>query len=487
MSSRHSSDFKLSSTSDVELLQAELSRASLLKATLENEIMHLVQSISPGRCGALSGLPNELLIEIFEPVVAANPIHIGRLMLVCRAWSQVIKSTPQLWTTIRITVPRMLKAARQCASYCATCVERSKPFPLDIDIHYTSFQELPQELWHALAAVKLIPASAITQPSTHLDVLHPWWSVPNFDRVHKFWESPEDSLFKRYCREQYLAPLRSLSGERFSIMRRWRSFGVTSGGGFESYGSMCTRALYANLFGGPTPLLERLRIEDANCYDILALTDSRPLAFPYLPKIQELLLLNVAIPLNVSKIDSTRLTRLSLHHFDIFQRDFLLCCTNVVELRVGDIRMYGGLYAKPIPNNPIIFPQLRRLELGLSLPNWFWKSIEFPVLDIVVFETGHAFHSVTIAALPPSVTRVELRYFRGPPGWKFALRNLVCCPLLRTILCPRQSSQALQTALQAFRDEGVADWPFTTLLIVPFRHDTDPDHVEVVNIDADQF
>jgi hypothetical protein len=163
--------------------------------------MYLVQSTS------LSGLPNELLIEIFEPVVAANPIHIGRLMLVCRAWSQVIKATPQLWSTIRITVPRMLKAAKQCASYCATCVERSKPFPLDIDIHYTSCQELPHDLWHALAAVDLIPATAITQPSTHLNVLHSWWYVPNFNLIHKFWESPSDSPFKRYCREQYLAPL----------------------------------------------------------------------------------------------------------------------------------------------------------------------------------------------------------------------------------------------------------------------------------------
>lgn len=247
-------------------------------------------------------------------------------------------------------------------------------------------------------------------------------------------------------------------------------------------------ALYANLFGGPTPLLERLRIEyadpDAN-RQLITLTDRRLLAFPYLPKIQELCLINIAIPLNVSKIDATRITRLSLHHFDIFQRDFLLCCPNVVHLRAGYIRRYGGLYAKPLPSNLPIFPQLRRLELGIDLPNWFWRSIAFPVLDIVVFETGHAFHSVTNAALPPSVTRVELRwpyYNGGAPGWSFALRNMVHCPLLSTVLCTRQYSSQLQTALQALRDQRVVKWPFKTLLIVPVYYDTDPGHVEVVAI-----
>jgi hypothetical protein len=259
-------------------------------------------------------------------------------------------------------------------------------------------------------------------------------------------------------------------------------------------------ALHANPFGGPTPLLERLRIEYANPFhsrSCLKLHDRRPLAFHYLPKIQELLLINVAIPLDlalspnaalpitVSKINPTCITRLSLHLFDIFQRELLLYCTNVVELRVGDIKTYGGLHAKTLPTNPPIFPRLRRLELGARLPDWFWKSITFPVLDVVVFETWHAFYSVTHAALPPFVTRVELRwpyYHSDTLVWSLALRNMALSPLLGTILCPRRCSSEFQETLQAFRGQGGVQWPFKTLLTVPEYYDTDPDHVEVVQM-----
>jgi len=463
---------------DVKRLQAELSAAMAFKCSLEAEIRDLLSPTTQGYWNAMLNLPTELLLEIFNLVVATNPMHIGNIMLVCRLWQHLILSTPRLWTKIQIIVPKKPEDVTQCVTYCAYCVERSKGYPLDIVIDFTALNSDPSRraFWDATK-------DTAHSVSTRLPFIRQWRYL--IERR----ESGRDTNCHYYL-SLYLEPLLALARTKGSAVARWKSLEIIAGnlGHHESF----FKAVFStNLFEGSTLLLESIKLHHVDHYTLendniikytVVLRKFVQQTFRSLPSLRILDLVNITLPLDTVEINPLKLEQLSLHYFNMDQFLFSLQCSNVTRLRIGgNIVPYDGSVA--FSRGPISFPRLKLLELGSWLPIWFYQYLVAPSLETIVFETSQALKAIIPARLPPSITRIECLW-----GWRDSTYDIL--PLfipklmqvsVETIVCTQAEKQSMMRAIREYMERQVSP-SLKLLLIAPTNHGIKEDLLETIDL-----
>ncbi|KAF8636958.1 hypothetical protein AX17_003134 [Amanita inopinata Kibby_2008] len=94
----------------------------------------------------ISNLPAEVLVEIFKhctPILgdvsrALKDVAPLLLCRVCSSWRTLARSTPELWKSMTIHIPHILKDARYVTSFIAGWLGRSGTLPLAIYLNITS-------------------------------------------------------------------------------------------------------------------------------------------------------------------------------------------------------------------------------------------------------------------------------------------------------------------------------------------------------------
>ncbi|CAG7850769.1 SubName: Full=Uncharacterized protein {ECO:0000313/EMBL:CCA78033.1} [Serendipita indica DSM 11827] len=119
----------------IQSLQELYKRERELKEELEATRQHcqlLEQELRPYEATAsINHLPPELLTCIFQLALLEDHTRIGRLLFVCRHWTQLVLHTPILWTNIHVRVQGSDKAPVK-PSYVRACYARSGELPLEV-------------------------------------------------------------------------------------------------------------------------------------------------------------------------------------------------------------------------------------------------------------------------------------------------------------------------------------------------------------------
>jgi F-box-like len=457
---------------DVDRLQMELSDALALRSALESEVHQLVQSISQGPSGALSVLPTELLVEIFQSILQENPVEIHRLPLVCRAWSLVIQETPQLWTNIRITVPIEPRMVKECAAYCSMVIERSARCPLDISIDYSKLETSRKSLENSIETRE----RDLSKPTRGLKSL-----------ILRRGEGG-DPLYKYYI-DRYLEPLKRLSGDNFSGLERWRSFELLCGSLFYHL-PLPDEAFNASIFAGSTPLLESLKLSYSSKWILegeernygSGWEKNMPRPFPFSPNLHEIVLSNVSMPISIHSIEPLKVRRLRMSYCDMEQFQFTLRCQNLTHLYMGYTSRTKESIRQSLAPGSLLFPHLVHLDLAISVPRWFFGSMVAPLLDSVSFVTDGAFAAIKGMILPASVTKVECRwpfYYNWDETLAAGLSAVVRSPSVTTILCAVRYQREAEKALKYLSSTGFNS---PTLVILPFYNSSEAEALEIVDL-----
>lgn len=467
----------------IERLEAQLHEALTLKSSLEQEVARMIQYILIGPQEPIEKLPTELWVDIFEIVVRSRPMHINRLMLVCRSWHQIIISTPLLWSTIHIMVPRMTEKITQCARYCALCVERSSNYPLEISIEYPALDTTDIRIERLLQSYATDFSAEVHRSMLSKDPPDHW----EYTQRRKYNPFYKVEIFR--C----LEPLDVLTGPAYSVMERWKSFSLLS-----HDTSIQDAPFREGIFGGRTPLLEKLELQYPFEYTEhndafgpfrmlnISLYPLRP--FPYMPVLKEAILVNIEMQLCMSEINKLGMTNLSIYLVGKDSLHFCFACQNLRSLRIDGswMAMYRS-HVWRVPSQSFPLYHLEYLEVLFTLPREFFQNLIAPSLKTAVFINLSALHYAVMdgIALPPSVTRVECRWsYREKMPYDIGplARAALQIPSLVSLLCTRKHKAIFEDALLSVHMSGNLPKSFSTLLVAPSNWELDPDRLETIQV-----
>ena len=119
-------------------------------------------------------LPDELLYSIFKLYFQApyysHQRSIWTLLFVCKRWYTLIMGSPKFWSKIRVGDPFELfdfVNRRPRISYFNSCLSRSRGLPLDMEVHFETFDEMSyikEELFqHAKTIINIYDYDALVQ------------------------------------------------------------------------------------------------------------------------------------------------------------------------------------------------------------------------------------------------------------------------------------------------------------------------------------
>jgi hypothetical protein len=453
----------------VKRLESELAIFLTSKTSLEQEIEIIVNSHGFQDVSLVFKLPIELIVEILYPVVKAEPRCIGMLMLVCRAWCKAIINTPRLWNSIHVIVPPHLERIDAITAFCETAVRRSGQAPLDIKLDYSRLPDFDLEYF----------------AKTEKD-----WIAPGVKYSFSAWRSQFISIdalshpLLQHLVPLVLKPLVILSGKDGVFMSRWHSFNLIADKFWwsQSWGrSTLPRVIFrSGILGRPTPLLEKLNVQYLGIQrGFTNMLWNRPATwktgtqapFPDLSQATTLSLLNVEIPINNMRIDPSRLEHLDVLCCDLGSYRFALKCQNVTSLNIGlhNRVMYDQSIFNDITHLP--FHQLRHLRLSHRPPNSFWRAIDAPHLEVLVFEDFFATHSTVEWRLFPKLSQVEFRWPYMHNAATTFLRPLLInlatrCPLLETLVCTKLSGAFVKKLLRETKGVGYDFKSLETMIMI---------------------
>jgi hypothetical protein len=210
--------------------------------------------------------------------------------------------TPLLWTNARITVPIEPIMVERCATYCSMIVERSARYPLDISIDYSKLETFRKSLENSFETME---KDSFKPPFTNG---LKWRALKR--------SGGDDPLYKYYigC---YLEPLKRLSGDNISGLARWRSFELACGSLFYLL-PLPNAAFNTSIFTGGTPQLERLKISHSSIRVLggeernngSGWAKRTPPPFPFTPKLHEVVLSYVSMPISIHSIDPIKVRQM---------------------------------------------------------------------------------------------------------------------------------------------------------------------------------
>ncbi|KAG8816059.1 hypothetical protein FRC17_000477 [Serendipita sp. 399] len=439
---------------EIARLEAELEAAVELRDTLVEEFQNLAPAVQEAQGSGILALPNELLADILADALRESTTTRLQLQLVSRKWNELVLHTPMLWSSFRVIVPADYRAIESCSAYWERCIRRSSGCPMDISIRYLRPPQLMVELRKCLGTTTL-PIS------------------PSIDRVVKFllYGKQMYRMLSRYLECIYLRPI-TLFTKHPGSMERWRSFELraTHGRG----GSCFDKAIRQGLFGGDTPMLERLTLWAVDqgrqlwsLYDAILLSEKCKNPFPHLPAIKELYLHDIRIPFTVENPEQVdQLDTLCLTIDDFVH---VMAYRNVTYLRVGIHTIRGS--DLNLLSTQATFPQLQRLHLLQRIPNWFYGSLDTPKLEVIVFEDFTPMLTLREFSLQLSVKRMEFRWTYTPNAEYYFMKIVLPILLtnftaLETILISRPFATHLMAQLEPALETGVGSGTFKSLLVV---------------------
>ncbi|PVF92968.1 hypothetical protein CPB86DRAFT_801611 [Serendipita vermifera] len=395
-------------------------------------------------------------------------------MSVCRAWYKAIIDTPQLWASIHIVIPPHLEGIEACVAFCETVVGRSGQLPLDIKLDYSRLPDF--EAKYRAEFNKEMAASGIASS------FRSWrWCFFHLDGF-------DHPLLHRLV-PLVLKPLSVLIGRDGSVMSRWRSFNLIADKFWCTQGfGRCTlpRAIFATQnIGTSTSLLENLSIQylgvhsnydDMEWYGPAIWRTRLKTPFPNLPRVTTLSFSNIEMPISRMVFTPSRIEHLEVLCCDLESYRLALKCQNVTTLNIGlhNRVIYHQSVFNDITHLP--FPRLRYLRLAHRPPNFFWKAIDAPCLEVLVFENFFATHNTLQWGLFPMVSRVEFRWPYMHNAYNSFLKPLLInlatkCPSFETLICTRSSGPTVQRMLKVVKGMGYEFKSLKTMITIFPKYD----------------
>jgi len=356
-------------------------------------------------------------------------------------------------------------------------IKRSARCPLDISIDYSKLETFVDSLEKSIEA----KVEELFKPPPFSQSIR-WFLLGR--------TGGDDPLYNYYV-NCYLEPLKTLSGDNFSGLARWRSFELLSRSLFWVL-TVPAAAFTANIFAGSTPLLESLKIGHPSKYGVGGedryyphWETNMPLPFSFAPSLHEMVLSDVFMRISIHSIDPLKLKRLQIYYCDTEQIQFTLRCQNLTHLYLGYASEAREDVFTSLAPRTLLFPHLVHLDLDTSVPLWFFSSIVAPLLDSISFFRGDAFSAIKGMILPASVTKVECRW----PFWynwgetlAAGLSAVVRSPSVTTILCVVKYQQDVENALKYLSSTGYRSPTLSTLVILPSYNSSEAEALETVDL-----
>jgi hypothetical protein len=450
-------------------LESELATLLTSRASLEHEIETIVNTYQFQDAALISKLPTELISEVLDLVITGQPRSISSLMLVCRSWYKAIINTPRLWTSIHVIVPPHLGLIDACVTHCKNAVQRSGQLPLNITLDYSRLRELD---------------------TNHEAQIEKRWIAPQFRWSFFRWSSyylhinsSDHPLFRHLC-PLILKPLITLVGKEDVIMSRWRSFNLiadqTWPGKLWARWKLTRAVFMTGIMNMPTPVLENLSIQHIDiktAYNNMeeyhpALWKRRTKTpFPDLSGVTTLSLSNIELPINNIRIDPLRLERLDVLCCDLNSYQFALRCQNVTTMTIG-LHYYVDYEQDDLKNiTHLPFHRLRHLRLSHRPPNFFWKALDAPLLEVLVVLDFFVTHNTMEWAPFPALSRVEFRWPYVHRTWDSFLRPLLInlstkCPSLETLVCTKSSGGPVKRLIKQVKQMGYDFKSLKTMIMI---------------------
>jgi hypothetical protein len=417
------------------------------------------------------GLPDDLLLPIFQYYVMENSMGIRRLVRVCRGWRDLILLTTDhgLWSTIRVEIPPLAKDINACVKFCEECVKRSGEKLLDIYLDYTT-AALPFE--RVLFEHLLEPLQQVNDDPEYREMLDTW--------LMRRCRMENKEFFIKY-QEHFMKPLNVLG--KAEVMGRWRSF--------ELHCQQTTKGLFnLGLVGPvlhrPAEKLESIKIINTGRFPtVWAKAIDKEVPFTKLPSLRRLSLTYCHIPLEDIEFNPERMETLELPWYSEAQTlSKMVRCRNVISLSFNcshvpheeDLEKYVTM--GPGEHE---FPYLQRMKVGGRVEPIFWTACSFPVLEEITFVDGRGAPSLvrvdqftfpqvhTITFLGPPVNKAE-----EVPITDLFKKIVLGFPALRTINALEKYSEPMMQSLNDLKASGVTSSSLTKLVLKAKRTDALP-------------
>jgi F-box-like len=195
-----------------------------------------------------TSFPNEIILKIFEAVVAVDSPTMRRILLVSRKWNQMAMNQPSLWARLSFQVPETMAInyLMESTSYTKQALLRSGDLLLDISIDFRAAGDLD--------TIALSEAGFGFQVPKHL--LTDWWYSW---RYHTSPNRKDSCVFVEITRGIFFNFMRSLSHQ---ASHRWRTFTFKSTSGLSHRSSDNRSDFSPILFYVSMQALERVDLLD---------------------------------------------------------------------------------------------------------------------------------------------------------------------------------------------------------------------------------
>jgi hypothetical protein len=106
----------------------------------ERALSELKNKHNPNGTTVIPTLPLEVLAAIFDFYLRDSPFHFGVLRLVSRSWDIIVQTSPSLWTRIYLVGPFRTNHLECWKTYIHDCVNRSGVLPLHVVFEVKSYE-----------------------------------------------------------------------------------------------------------------------------------------------------------------------------------------------------------------------------------------------------------------------------------------------------------------------------------------------------------
>jgi len=449
---------------NIERLKAELELAKVRKQEKDQKDA-IARAPHSNR-----GLPEDILLPIFQYYIMENSMGIRRLVRVCHGWTDLIllKTDHGLWSTIRVEVPPLAKDINGCAKFCEECVKRSRDKLLDIYLDYTT-AELPFE--RVLFDHVLEPLQKINDDPEYRKILDTW--------LMRRCKMGNKEFFARY-QAHFMKPLHAVVGKG-EVIKRWRSFELR---GQQTRNGLFTLGLVGPVLHHPAEKLESIRIINTGRFPTdwgKGVDKNGP--FTKLPSLRHLSLTYCHIPLENIEFDLERMETLELTWYsEAHTLSKMIRCRNLTSLQLNcshtphEEEVKDHVTMGPGEHE---FPYLQRMVVGGRVEPIFWTACSFPVLEEITFVDGRGAPSLvrvdqftfpqvhTITFLGPLVNKAEEVLITD-----LVKKIVLGFPALRTINALEKYSEPTLQSLKDLKASGVTSNSLTKLVLKAKR--TDP-------------
>jgi F-box-like len=348
----------------VEELTSRLTSAQHEYDDLHREWLQYHASIAPIR-----QCPSEVLLMIFKMYLVENPRVIRRLLLVCKHWYQVVSTSSQLWTHIRVEFTDdwdVESISKKTNRYIDTCLQRSGSTLLEVDLDFRHLLSVPDQITGSIFNTLRLFVSSEGE-----DDLSYW--VRNLDTR----TLDDRHTMSRSHLDYAVEVIAKLAGKGGSVMKRWKRLDLQ----LPEDESDLAEELWDE-FIYPTPNLTQMVVGGASRHHLPHHWDTATNAFPDLSSLKHLDMHDVpdwqCFTIHGSSLQSLILRR-SVENWTAASLAYF---TNLQTLElIGGYREF-----RRTPSAPCILnlPELRQLTLrGHFL---FASMIEFVAPQLHMFE-----------------------------------------------------------------------------------------------------